>query len=81
MRAEDAPTTDVIHPAWLAHPPSEPSTEPIRGRSGGADEDATLGILARPATSEGNEPTHSDQPGDAAGDQPGDERDGPRGQA
>nr|WP_198041572.1 hypothetical protein [Micromonospora chokoriensis] len=28
VRAEDAPTTDVIHPAWLAHPPSEPQTEP-----------------------------------------------------
>ncbi|GLZ59333.1 hypothetical protein Misp05_29090 [Micromonospora sp. NBRC 107095] len=35
VRAEDAPTTDVIHPAWLAHPPSEPPTEPIPGRAGG----------------------------------------------
>lgn len=93
VRAEDAPPTDVIHPAWLAHPPSEPPTEPptepIRGQSGGADEEPTLGVLARPATSEGDEPTRSNQPADATGNQPGDatddrpagEREGPRREA
>ncbi len=94
VRAEDAPITDVIHPAWLAHPPSEPPTEPIPGRSGGADEEPTLGVLARPGTSDGDEPTRSDQPVAAGGDHPGtaaaddtaasggdqtrDEREGPR---
>lgn len=81
VRAEDSAATDVIHPAWLAHPPSEPPTEPIPGQPGDRDEEPTIGKLARPASSEGDEPTRSDQPVEAVGDRPGDEREGPRGEA
>lgn len=90
--AADAPATDVIHPAWLAHPPSEPRTEPIPDQPHAADEEPTIGIPARPTPSEGNEPTRSDQPGKDAGDQSGeatgyrpdderDRRERPRGDA
>lgn len=80
-RAEVAPTTDVIHPAWLAHPPSDPPTEPIPGRPDSGDDEPTIGNLARPTSSEADEPTRSDQPVEATGDQPGDEREGPRREA
>lgn len=81
VRAQDVPATDVIHPAWLAHSPSEPPTEPIPGPSGNGDDQPTIGNLARPASSEGDEPTRSDQPVEATGDQPGAEREGPRREA
>ncbi|WP_435795173.1 hypothetical protein [Micromonospora arida] len=81
VRAQDVPATDVIHPAWLAHPPSEPPTEPIPGQPGNGADEPTIGNLARPASSEGDEPTRSDQPVEATGDQPGDEREGPRREA
>lgn len=81
VRAQDVPATDVIHPAWLAHPPSEPPTEPIPGQPGNGDDEPTIGNLARPASSEGDEPTRSDQPVEATSDQPGDEREGPRREA
>ncbi|RAO36147.1 hypothetical protein PSN13_02149 [Micromonospora saelicesensis] len=81
VRAQDVPATDVIHPAWLAHSPSESPTEPIPGQSGNGDDQPTIGNLARPASPEGDEPTRSDQPVEATGDQPGDEREGPRREA
>lgn len=80
-RAEDAPTTDVIHPAWLAHPPTEPPTEPVSGQPGNGGEEPTIGLLDRSAPTEGNEPNRSDQPTGGVGDQPGDEREGPRREA
>lgn len=79
--AQDVPATDVIHPAWLAHPPSEPPTEPIPGQPGNGDDEPTIGNLARPASSEGDEPTRSDQPVETTSDQPGDEREDPRREA
>lgn len=81
VRAQDAPATDVIHPAWLAHPPSEPPTEPIPAQPGDGDDEPTVGSLARPASSEGDEPTRPDQPVEAVGDQAGDDREGPRREA
>lgn len=57
LRGADTPPADVIHPAWLAHPPSEPPTEPVPAQPGGGD-----------------------QPGETTGDQPGDEREGRRGE-
>lgn len=78
VRASDVPATDVIHPAWLAHPPAEPPTEPFPGNG---DDEPTTGNLARPASSEGDEPTRSDQPVEAVSDRPGDEREGPRREA
>jgi hypothetical protein len=81
FRTEDTPATDVIHPAWLAHPPSESPTEPIAGRPGDGGEEPTAGILDRPTPSEGDEPTRSDQPGEAAGDQVGRTSDGQPGEA
>ncbi|RAO58942.1 hypothetical protein LUPAC06_02235 [Micromonospora saelicesensis] len=81
VRAQDVPATDVIHPAWLAHSPSEPPTEPIPGQPGNGDDQPTIGNLARPASPEGDEPTRPDQPVEATGDQPGAEREGPRREA
>ncbi|RAO00560.1 hypothetical protein LAH08_03261 [Micromonospora noduli] len=81
VRAQDVPAADVIHPAWLAHSPAEPPTEPIPGQPGNADDEPSIGNSARPASSEGNEPTRSDQPVEASGEQPGDEREGPRREA
>lgn len=74
-RAVETPTSDVIHPAWLAHPPSEPPTEPITGPPAKGDEEPTVGIGTPP--SEGDEPTRPNHPVGAADDQPGDERDRP----
>lgn len=81
VRAQDVPATDVIHPAWLAHAPSESPTEPISGKPGNGDDEPTVGNLDRPVSSDGHEPTRSDQPVEALGDQPGDEREGPRREA
>ncbi|RAO10157.1 hypothetical protein LUPAC07_05369 [Micromonospora noduli] len=81
VRAQDVPAADVIHPAWLAHSPAEPPTEPIPSQPGNGDDEPTIGNSARPASSEGNEPTRSDQPVEASGEQPGDEREGPRREA
>ncbi len=81
VRAEDSAAIDVIHPAWLAHPPSEPPTEPIPDQPGNGDNEPTIGKLTRPASSEGDEATRSDQPVEAVGDRPGDEREGPRREA
>lgn len=77
----EAPTAEVIHPAWLAHPPSEPQTAPVSGQPDDRNEEPTLGIDTRPAPAEGNEATRSDHPVEAVGDQSDDERKGQRGQA
>lgn len=78
--APEAPTAEVIHPAWLAHPPSEEQTSPVSGRPDDRNEEPTLGIDTRPAP-EGDEPTRPDHPAEAVGDQSDDERKGRRGQA
>lgn len=70
----EPPTTEVIHPAWLAHPPSEPQTAPVSGQPDDRNEEPTIGILTRPASAEGDEPTRPDHPVEAVDDQPGDER-------
>ncbi|WCN84847.1 hypothetical protein PCA76_28460 [Micromonospora sp. LH3U1] len=72
------PTTEVIHPAWLAHPPSDPQTAPVSGQPDDGTEEPTTGILARPVPVEGDEPTRPDHPVEAVGDQPDDEREGRR---
>ncbi|TQJ25068.1 hypothetical protein FBZ33_5414 [Micromonospora sp. A202] len=76
----EAPTAEVIHPAWLAHPPSEEQTAPVSGPPDDRNEEPTLGIDTRPAPAEGDESTRSDHPVEAVGDQSADERDGRRGQ-
>jgi hypothetical protein len=76
----EAPTAEVIHPAWLAHPPSEEQTAPVSGPPDDRNEEPTLGIDTRPAPAEGDEPTRPDHPVEAVGDQSADERDGRRGQ-
>jgi hypothetical protein len=76
----EAPTAEVIHPAWLAHPPSEEQTAPVSGLPDDRNEEPTLGIDTRPAPAEGDEPTRPDHPVEAVGDQSADERDGRRGQ-
>ncbi|MET7705511.1 hypothetical protein [Micromonospora sp. NPDC005413] len=70
----EPPTTEVIHPAWLAHPPSEPQTAPVSGQPDDRNEEPTIGILTRPAPAEGDEPTRPDHPIEAVGERPGDER-------
>ncbi|MFG1915626.1 hypothetical protein [Micromonospora sp. NPDC048898] len=85
VRPPEAPTADVIHPAWLAHQPSEPQTVPIPGHS----DEPTVGVVTRTTPSDEDEPTRPDQPaastvGDqpaasTVGDEPGDEREGRRG--
>lgn len=70
----EPPTTEVIHPAWLAHPPSEPQTAPVSGQPNDRNEEPTIGILTRPAPTEGDEPTRPDHPVEVVDDQPGDER-------
>lgn len=75
VRAPEAPPTDVIHPAWLAHPPAEPQTAPIPGQP----DEPTLPLVSR--APDGNEPTRADHPAEAVGDKPGDEREGRRGEA
>lgn len=77
----EAPTTEVIHPAWLAHPPSEPQTSPVPGQPDDRNDEPTLGIGTRPAPTEGDEATRSDHPVEVADDQSDDERKGQRGQA
>lgn len=54
--------TEAIHPAWLAHAASEPETSPVSGPTG----DST------------DEPTRTDHPSTATGDDPADEREGRR---
>lgn len=76
----EAPTAEVIHPAWLAHPPSEEQTAPVSGPPDDRNEEPTLGIDTRPAPAEGDEPTRPDHPVEAVDDQSADERDGRRGQ-
>lgn len=74
VRAPEAPTTDVIHPAWLAHPTSEPQTTTV---SDDETDDPTIGILrATP-----DEPTRSDHPVDTVDHEAGNEREGRRGEA
>ncbi|SCE90134.1 hypothetical protein GA0070612_2032 [Micromonospora chokoriensis] len=77
----EAPTTEVIHPAWLAHPPSEPQTSAIPGRPHDRHEEPTVGLGTGPAPAEGDEPTRSDHPIETVGDQADDEREGRRGKA
>ncbi|MEV0213236.1 hypothetical protein [Micromonospora sp. ALFpr18c] len=60
--APEAPTAEVIHPAWLAHPPAEPETTPVPG----------------PARSGADEPTWAEQPVEVVDDRPADEREGRR---
>lgn len=74
VRAPQAPSTEVIHPAWLAHQPAEPETAPITGQP----DDPTLPLVNR--APEGDEPARSDHPDEPAGDQPGDGREGRRGE-
>ncbi|MBM7490824.1 hypothetical protein JOD64_002046 [Micromonospora luteifusca] len=74
VRAPEAPT-DVIHPAWLAHPPSEPQTAPVPGQP----DEPTIGTF-RATPVEGDEPTRSDHPVEAVDDEPGNEREGRRGE-
>ncbi|GGO10154.1 hypothetical protein GCM10011576_17400 [Micromonospora parathelypteridis] len=81
VRAPEAPTTDVIHPAWLAHPPSEPQTNPVPAQPDNETDEPTVGILDRATPVEGNEPTRPDRPVDAVDDEPGNEREGRRGEA
>lgn len=76
----EAPAAEVIHPAWLAHPPSEEQTAPVSGPPDDRNEEPTLGIDTRPAPAEGDEPTRPDHPVEAVGDQSADERDGRSGQ-
>jgi hypothetical protein len=73
----EAPTAEVIHPAWLAHPPSEP----IPGQPDDRHEEPTVGLGSGPAPVGGDEPTRSDHPIEAVADQPDDEREGRRGKA
>ncbi|WTD65365.1 hypothetical protein OG811_06490 [Micromonospora sp. NBC_01638] len=75
------PTTEVIHPAWLAHPPSAPQTAPVSGQPDDGNEELSTGILSRPAPVEGDEPTRPGHPVEAVGDQPDDEREGRRREA
>ncbi|MCO1599503.1 hypothetical protein M8C17_30545 [Micromonospora sp. RHAY321] len=74
MRAPETPTAEVIHPAWLAHAPSEPETAPISGRPGDETDEPTSGIPAGSA----DEPTLIDRPVEPGGDHQGDEREGQR---
>ncbi|GAB4103323.1 hypothetical protein GCM10028790_23420 [Micromonospora taraxaci] len=77
----EAPTAEVIHPAWLAHPPSEPQTSPIPGQPDDRHEEPTVGLGNGPAPVEGDEPTRLDHPIEAVGDPAGDEREGRSGKA
>lgn len=77
----EAPTAEVIHPAWLAHPPSEPPTSAIPGQPDDRHEQPTVGLGTGPAPVEGDEPTRSDHPIEAVGGQADDEREGRRGKA
>ncbi|MET8308999.1 hypothetical protein [Micromonospora sp. NPDC005173] len=78
VRVPEAPTADVIHPAWLAHSPSEPETAPISGQPADENDGPTTGSLARPAAVEADEPTLVDYPVERVDDHPADEREGQR---
>ncbi|MEK8109368.1 hypothetical protein NKG94_41450 [Micromonospora sp. M12] len=68
----------MIHPAWLAHPPSEPPTEPVPAQPGSGNEEPTIGILARPTPPEDEPTTRSNHPvdvGDRAAETTGDQTD------
>ncbi|SCE93326.1 hypothetical protein GA0070607_3379 [Micromonospora coriariae] len=67
VRAPETPTAEVIHPAWLAHPPSEPETSPVSGQRADGGDEPTTGLLAGPAGAD--EPTRVDHPADERDDQ------------
>ncbi|MET8350977.1 hypothetical protein [Micromonospora sp. NPDC005206] len=69
MRAPETPTAEVIHPAWLAHPPSEPETTPVSDQRADGGDEPTTGLLAGPAGAEADEPTRVDHPADERDDQ------------
>jgi hypothetical protein len=69
MRAPETPTAEVIHPAWLAHPPSEPETTPVSGQRADGDDEPTTGLLAGSAGADADEPTRVDHLADQREDQ------------
>ncbi|SIN20256.1 hypothetical protein SAMN04489832_3921 [Micromonospora cremea] len=69
LRPAETPIAEVIHPAWLAHPPSEPETTPVADQRADGGDEPTTGLLARPAGAEADEPTRVDHPADERDDQ------------
>lgn len=69
MRAPETPTAEVIHPAWLAHPPSEPETTPVSDQRADGGDEPTAGLADRPTGAEIDEPTRVDQPADERDEQ------------